>query len=165
MSVRRDEYGRYEWDEEEFQRRFVERKRKEAAEKKEREALAVKKVDPDQLSSLAPHVTFVDVNKGINKVKMIGENVPISKIGQFSCPICQLYFRNSTVYLRHLNSPEHNQKMGMSMKIAEVTDEQVMLRVQQWEDFYTQGKPVPPLYKESREMEILAIEEEDSSEN
>ena len=96
---------------------------------------------------MIPHNDFVDLNKNVNERRVIGENVPISKIGHFSCPVCQLYFRNSTVYLKHLNSPEHNEKMGMSMKIEDVTDEQVLERINQWEDFYTQNKPVPMLYK------------------
>ena len=105
------------------------------------------KTNKNALVHLIPHNDFVDLNKNVNERRVIGENVPISKIGHFSCPVCQLYFRNSTVYLKHLNSPEHNEKMGMSMKIEDVTDEQVLERINQWEDFYTQNKPVPMLYK------------------
>ena len=141
MSVKRDEYGRYEWDEKEFEKRFQARLQSERAEKKK------PKTNKNALVHLIPHNDFVDLNKNVNERRVIGENVPISKIGHFSCPVCQLYFRNSTVYLKHLNSPEHNEKMGMSMKIEDVTDEQVLERINQWEDFYTQNKPVPMLYK------------------
>ena len=147
--TKRDEYGRYVWDEEEYQRRFEERmklKEEKKAEKKE------KQKEPKQgLNNLVSRTDFVDLTHGINKRRLIGEDVPLEKIGHFSCPVCQLYFRDSTRYLKHLNSPEHNKKMGMSMKVQNCTDEQVFLRIQQWEDFYTQGKEVPPIYREYRE--------------
>lgn len=139
MSVKRDEYGRYEWDEEEFAARHRAREQPSHAPPPPPPA-------PGALSALLPHADFVDLNQSVNKRRVIGENVPISKIGHFSCPVCELYFRDSSVYLRHLNSPEHNARMGMSMRIAPASDEQVLERVAQWEDFYTRGRPVPQLY-------------------
>ena len=141
--TKRDEYGRYEWDEDEFEKRFQERKRAE-----KQYIIEQQSQEEGGLKPLVAREDFVELSKGINKRKVIGDDVPISKIGQYSCPICQLYFKDSSVYLKHLNSPEHNKNMGVSMKVMEVTDEQVVQRVAQWEDFYTSNTPVPPLYKE-----------------
>jgi hypothetical protein len=35
------------------------------------------------------------------------------------------------------------------LKVAETTEDEVIARVEQWEDFYTVVVPVPPLYRES----------------
>lgn len=142
--MQRDEYGRYEWDEEEFEKRFQERKKRERTEQKTHD----KSQQSDELRPLVAREDFVELSRGINKRKVIGDDVPLSKIGNYSCPACQLYFKDSSVYLKHLNSPEHNEKIGMSMKVMPVTDDEVLERVQQWEDFYTMNKPVPPLYRE-----------------
>ena len=139
--ARRDEYGRYEWDEEEFEARFQERKRREQS-----RSVAPAEPDADGLQPLVAREDFVKLSQNINKRQVIGENVPLSKIGNYPCPVCELYFKDSSVYLKHLNSPEHNQKMGMSMKVMPATDEDVIKRVQDWENFYTAGTPVPPLY-------------------
>ncbi|OHT09762.1 Zinc finger matrin-type protein 2 [Tritrichomonas foetus] len=148
--TKRDEYGRYEWDEEHFNKRFEERMK---SEKEKREAKkAMESISTKPLNNLVSRTDFVDLSHGINKRRVIGENVPIDKIGHFSCPVCQLFFRDSSIYLKHLNSPEHNQKMGMSMKVVPTTDEQVLLRLKQWEDFYTRGIEVPPMYKEYKEV-------------
>lgn len=142
--AQRDEYGRYEWDEEEFERRFQERKKQEQAEHKTKTTTH----QPDELKPLVAREDFVELSRGINKRKVIGYDVPLSKIGNYSCPVCELYFKDSAVYLKHLNSREHNEKMGMSMKVMTVTDDEVIQRVQQWEDFYTMDKPVPQLYRD-----------------
>ena len=141
LMARRDEYGRYEWDDAEFEARFQERKRQEAAHSEARVEQPVEGLRP-----LVARQDFVKLSQNINKRQVIGDNVPMSKIGNYSCPVCQLYFKDSSVYLKHLNSPEHNEKMGMSMDVMPATDEDVLRRVEQWEAFYTTGQPVPPLY-------------------
>lgn len=150
--TKRDEYGRYVWDEEVFNKRFEERMKSEKEKKEAKKALESEQSGP--LKHLTTRNDFVDLSHNINKRKVIGDDVPLDKIGQFSCPVCQLYFRDSTVYLKHLNSPEHNKKLGMSMHVAPTTDEQVATRIKQWEDFYTLGKEVPHIYREATAAEI-----------
>jgi hypothetical protein len=140
--ARRDEYGRYTWDEEQFEAKF------QARMKAEKQAHEVKRTNPGELRPLRARESFVELAEGINRRKVIGDNVPLSKIGHYSCPVCELYFKDSSVYLRHLNSPQHNQKMGMSLRVRPVTDDEVLERVRQWEDFYMTGTPVPRLFDE-----------------
>lgn len=149
--TKRDQYGRYEWDEEVFAQKHEERLKKE---KEEKEAKLAAKEESKHLKNLVTRTDFVDLARGINKRKVIGEDVPLDKIGHYSCPVCQLYFRDSYRYLRHLNSPEHNAKLGMSMKVAETTDEDVLNRIQQWENYYEKGIEVPPIYREEIASEI-----------
>ena len=150
--TKRDEYGRYVWDEEVFNKRFEERMKSEKEKKEAKKALESQPTGP--LNYLTTRTDFVDLSHNVNKRKVIGDDVPLDKIGQYSCPVCQLYFRDSTVYLKHLNSPEHNKKLGMSMQVAPTTDDQVALRIQQWEDFYARGIEVPPIFREATAAEI-----------
>jgi hypothetical protein len=143
----RDDYGRRTWDETEFEARFQARLKSEQQGREKSDSTANMPTSGD-LKPLTARASFVELTNGINRRKVIGENIPLSHIGHYSCPVCQLYFKDSSVYLRHLNSPEHNAKMGMSLKVAEVTDDEVLARVEQWEDFYTMNIPVPPLYTE-----------------
>lgn len=151
-----DEYGRFTWDEDYFEKKIQARLAKAEENKKKKP----EQIKPENLKPLSARTDFADLTKDINKRKIIGENIPISKIGQYTCAVCQLYFKDSNSYLRHLNSPEHNEKCGMSLKLAPVTDEEVFERVDQWESYYTQGITVPPLYKEAEEYEMVEMNEQ-----
>lgn len=142
-----DEYGRFTWDEEYFEKKIQARLAKSEENKKKKPDISIKDLKP-----LSARTEFTDLTKDMNKRKIIGENIPIHKIGQYTCTVCQLYFKDSNNYLKHLNSPEHNAMCGMSLKLAPTTDEEVFERVDQWESYYTQGIPVPPLYKEAQEL-------------
>jgi hypothetical protein len=144
----RDEYGRRTWDEAAFETRFQSRMQ---SEQHSREHPAAS-TDPSSSTALKPltaRASFVALTDGINRRKVIGENIPLARIGHYSCPACQLYFKDSTVYLRHLNSPEHTAALGMSLKVADATDAEVLARVEQWENFYSMNIPVPPLYPDA----------------
>jgi hypothetical protein len=143
----RDEYGRRTWDEEAFEARFQAR-RKSEQQARER-ADSISRPSDGDLKPLVARDSFAELATGLNRRKVIGEDIPLSRIGHYSCPVCRLHFKDSSVYLRHLNSPDHNAKMGMSLKPAETTDDEVLARVEQWEDFYATGRAVPPLYDEA----------------
>ncbi|EAY06858.1 Zinc finger, C2H2 type family protein [Trichomonas vaginalis G3] len=108
------------------------------------------KIDYSKLKNLNVNLENIKLSKGINKRRIYGSNIPFTKIGQWVCPVCEIYFRDSALFLKHLNSPEHNAKLGMSLKVKQVSDEEVLQRVQQWEDFYIKGIPVPPIYREAK---------------
>ena len=140
---KRDKFGRIIFDLEESEQHAKERLKAE----KEAQNKMKRKIDPTSLKPLNVSLEHIKLSRGINKRTVIGANIPTDKIGQWSCPICQLYFKDSNVYLKHLTSPEHNAKLGMSLEPVPVTDEEVIQRVQQWEDFYIKGIPVPPLFQ------------------
>jgi hypothetical protein len=143
----RDAYGRRTWNEEEFKARFQARRISEQ-QARERAESAPRPADGD-LKPLVARDSFVELTAGLNRRKVIGEDIPLSRIGHYSCPACRLHFKDSSVYLRHLNSPEHNAAIGMSLQPAATTDDEVLARVEQWENFYATGCPVPPLYDEA----------------
>ena len=153
-SPQRDKFGRIVFDIEKNEALAKERLKSEKAAKKKK----FEQKDQTSLKPLNVSLEKINLSRGINKRKIIGENVPTDKIGNWSCPICQLYFKDSNVYLKHLTSPEHNEKLGMSLAIQPTTDEEVIQRIQQWEDFYIKGIPVPPLYQSSEQ-------ENDSNQN
>lgn len=109
-----------------------------------------------KLKKLSITLDYVNLTKGINKRQIIGNDIPLHKIGNWSCPYCQLYFKDSNNYLRHLNSPEHNAKLGMSLDVARVTDEEVISRVDEWEEHWQNSKPIKPLFSKSGDSEILS---------
>lgn len=112
------------------------------------------KIDTSKLGYLDVNLDNIKLSQDVNKRRIYGDNIPYDKIGHWICPVCELYFRDSNKYMKHLNSPEHNAKLGMSLKVRPTTDEEVLRRVQQWEDFYIKGIPVPPLFKEDKSIEI-----------
>ena len=130
MKQKLDDYGHLIFDEKAFEDKIQDRLKEK---KKEEETV----LPPGELKPLEA-LDFLDLARGIGKRRVVGDDVPFDKIGNYSCPTCELYFKSSAAYLRHLNSPEHNLKKGMSMKVAPTTDEEVFLRLQQWEDFYIQ---------------------------
>ena len=140
---KRDQFGRIVFDLEKNEKLAKSRLQAEKESKKSQKI----QIDPSSLKPLNVSLENLKLSKGINRRKIIGENIPTDKIGHWSCPVCQLYFKDSNVYLKHLTSPEHNEKLGMSLEIQPTTDEEVIKRVQQWEDFYIKGIPVPPIYK------------------
>ena len=142
-SPQRDKFGRIVFDIAKNEELAKERLKAEKTAKKKKN----EKIDPSSLKPLNVSLEHINLSRGINKRKIIGENIPTDKIGNWSCPICQLYFKDSNVYLKHLTSPEHNEKLGMSLAVQPATDEEVIQRIQQWEDFYIKGIPVPPLYQ------------------
>ena len=144
-----DQYGRQQWDE----KKALERLEKRLSAEKQEKAKKAEKIDDSKLAPLTPHLDVVELSKGIGRRQIIGENVPISQIGNYSCPICGLFFKDSNKYLTHLNSPEHNRRAGMSMVIEKVSDEEVISRVQDWVDYYTIGKPIQPLYRTATEKD------------
>ena len=89
------------------------------------------------LSYLKPHDDPIDLTSAVQTKKVITDNIPQSKIGQFYCKPCNISFKSSETYLKHLNSKEHNEKVGMSMEVAPTTDEEVIERVNYWENFYS----------------------------
>jgi len=140
----KDSYGRKVFDLEKSKEKAIERKK---ADKLERELKKIEENAPKgPLKPLVANLDNINLTKGLNKREVYGQDVPINQIGQWSCPVCRLFFRNSSIYLNHLTSPEHNEKMGMSMKVPDTTDEEVISRVAQWEEFYSTGKEVPSLY-------------------
>jgi hypothetical protein len=48
----------------------------------------------------------------------------------FYCEICKEGFKCDMAYITHLNSPAHNSKLGMSMKVRAVTPEEVKAKLQ-----------------------------------
>ena len=112
--------------------------------------------DDEKLSKLNITLDYIDITKDLNKRIIIGDDVPLYKIGIFSCPICKLFFKDSIVYLKHLNSKEHNKQMGMSLEVEESTPEDVSKRLEQWENFYQNGVPVPPLFNKEGVDEYTA---------
>ena len=143
----RDQFGRIIFDVSANEKIVEDRKKAEKEERKKKQ----EKIDQSKLKNLNVNLENIRLSRGINKRKVIGENVPTEQIGQWSCPVCKLFFKDSNVYLKHLTSPAHNEKLGMSLKVEPVTDEDVIKRVNQWDDFYIKGIPVPPLYKSSEE--------------
>lgn len=102
--------------------------------------------DDEKLSKLNVTLDYIDITKDLNKRVIVGDDIPLYKIGIFSCPICKLFFKDSIVYLKHLNSKEHNREIGMSLEVEESTPEEIAQRLDQWENFYQKGIPVPPLF-------------------
>lgn len=142
MNEKVDDYGHIKFDQEEFE----EKDNKNLKQKNQ-------SMPSGPLRPLQVNLDYIHLAQGIGKQKVIGDNIPFEKIGNYSCPVCELYFKNSQSYLVHLTSPEHNQKMGMNMKVLPATDEEVLQRIQQWEEFYATGKEVPPLFHAAKEQD------------
>lgn len=48
----------------------------------------------------------------------------------FYCEVCKEGFKCDIAYITHLNSPAHNSKLGMSMKVRAVTPQEVKAKLQ-----------------------------------
>lgn len=61
----------------------------------------------------------------------------------FYCEVCKEGFKCDMAYITHLNSPHHNSKLGMSMKVKAVSAEEVRAKLQALRGTdKTVGKPI-----------------------
>jgi hypothetical protein len=58
-------------------------------------------------------------------VGRIEKNMKNKKKEIFYCDVCKEGFKCDLAYITHLNSPQHNRKLGMSMKVMAVSTEAV----------------------------------------
>ena len=69
----------------------------------------------------------LDISKYIGKLS----NNKKKKITEvFYCDICEEGFKYDLAYLTHLNSPAHNRKLGMNMKVKGVSLDSVAMKIQ-----------------------------------
>lgn len=69
-------------------------------------------------------------NLNIEKyVGTIEANKKSKKKEVFFCDVCNEGFKCDMAYITHLNSPKHNRKLGMSMKVKAVSAEEVVQKL------------------------------------
>lgn len=61
----------------------------------------------------------------VGKVKIDKTKKDFDKSLGFSCKLCQVSVKDNLSWLDHLNSPEHNRKIGNHMKVEKISAEAV----------------------------------------
>ena len=64
----------------------------------------------------------IDIEKYVGRIE---KNKKTKKKEVFYCEVCKEGFTVDIAYITHLNSPQHNSKLGMSMKVKASSTEDV----------------------------------------
>jgi hypothetical protein len=66
--------------------------------------------------------TDINIDKYVGRIE---NNKKSKKKEVFYCEVCKEGFTVDLAYITHLNSPQHNRKLGMSMKVRAVGPDEV----------------------------------------
>jgi hypothetical protein len=76
-----------------------------------------------QKSMLVGREEDLNIEKYVGRIE---KNKKSKKKEVFYCEVCKEGFKCDLAYITHLNSPHHNRKLGMSMKVKAVSTETVI---------------------------------------
>lgn len=113
------------WDRDEYSAKAESRLTREEEEEKaknDKNKIPVKR-------ALLKHRDYkVDLESKLGKTTIITKSTPQSQMGGYYCDVCDCVVKDSINYLDHINGKKHQRNMGMSMKVARSTVEQVKKR-------------------------------------
>ena len=72
----------------------------------------------------------IEVNNQVGNSKIVTETTAKSKSGGYWCEVCERQFMDSASYLTHMNSIQHQSRMGFSMRVEKASLDQVKARLQ-----------------------------------
>ncbi|CAD2114280.1 zinc finger protein, putative [Plasmodium vinckei] len=132
-----DNYGRKVWDKEYYQKLLDEKSLKEKdsneQNQNEEDELILKlfpdlkkknKIvppDPSERKLLEERTENLSLEKNLGKVQIITQKTTKEEQGGYYCKICDCTLKDSQTYLDHINGKNHNRMLGYSMKVKNVT--------------------------------------------
>jgi hypothetical protein len=71
----------------------------------------------------------LDLESRVGKYTVVNANTPLGQRGGFFCNVCNCLMKDSNSYLDHINGRNHQQNLGMAMRVERSTVSQVKDRL------------------------------------
>ncbi|KAK6740268.1 hypothetical protein RB195_008623 [Necator americanus] len=119
---------RRKWDQEEFEKRALDRVKAEKLEEAVRNGTKPKIEPKVKREMLKARDYKVDLESKLGRSVVINKTTPAAETGGYYCDVCDCVVKDSINFLDHINGKNHQRNMGMSMKVKRSTLDEVKER-------------------------------------
>ncbi|KAK6009276.1 hypothetical protein OSTOST_25820, partial [Ostertagia ostertagi] len=119
---------RRKWDQEEFEKKALERIKAEKLEDVTKRGGKPKDEPKVKRELLKARDYKVDLESKLGRSVVINKTTPAAETGGYYCDVCDCVVKDSINFLDHINGKNHQRNMGMSMKVKRSTLDDVRER-------------------------------------
>ncbi|XGW17260.1 hypothetical protein V3C99_002120, partial [Haemonchus contortus] len=119
---------RRKWDQDEYEKKALERIKLEKLEDLTRRGGRPKDEPKVKRELLKARDYKVDLESKLGRSVVINKTTPAAETGGYYCDVCDCVVKDSINFLDHINGKNHQRNMGMSMKVKRSTLDDVKER-------------------------------------